>query len=50
MTDNIRNASSQAIQYRAPQVKVIPVKPQNILCVSNPDANTTEMGEGDDNW
>ena len=50
MTDTIRNASDQSLRYRAPQAKVILVKPQNILCVSNPDANTTEMGEGDDNW
>ena len=50
MTDNIRSASNQLLQYSSPKVKVILVKPQNILCVSNPDAYTTEMGEGDDNW
>ena len=36
--------------YDAPQTKVVFVKMQSILCVSNPDGNTTEMTEGDDNW
>lgn len=48
MTDNIRNASGQAIQYRAPQVKVIVVKAQRVLCRS-PYGNPTEFDEENEN-
>lgn len=36
--------------YKSPKTKVVFVKPQSILCISNPDAYTTEMEEGNDNW
>ena len=35
MTDNIRNASDQGLRYRSPEVKVLFVKTQGILCFSN---------------
>ena len=36
--------------YRSPMIKVVSVKAHGILCISNPEAYTTEMEEGDDNW
>ena len=36
--------------YKSPKTKVVFMKMHSILCISNPDANTTEMKEGDDNW
>ena len=37
-------------RYSSPEVRVVFVKAHGMLCISNPDANTTEMKEGDDNW
>ena len=45
------NTSLEEIHpYKSPKAKVVFMKMQSILCISNPDANTTEMEEGDDNW
>lgn len=44
------NLSSEEKQYCGPKVKVVFVVGQDILSVSNPDAYTTEMEEGSDNW
>ena len=43
MTDNIRNASDQALRYRSPRVKVVEVKAQHMLC-SSPGANEWTPG------
>lgn len=42
MTDNNRNAPDKSVQYRTPQVEVIEVKAQGLLCLSN-----EPMGEND---
>ena len=34
MTDKVKNASNQPLQYRSPKVKVILVKAQGVLCGS----------------
>lgn len=44
MTDNNRNALDQSIRYRAPQVKVVKVNVQGILCLSDP--SLTGWGNG----
>ena len=45
------NTALEANQpYSSPKTKVVFMKMHSILCISNPDANTTEMKEGDDNW
>ncbi len=36
--------------YSSPEVRVVFVKAQGILCISNPDSHSTEMEEGNDNW
>ena len=38
--------------YRSPKTKAVYMKTQGIICGSKiiPEANTTEMEEGDDNW
>lgn len=46
MTDNIRNASDQAMRYRKPEVKVVFVKAQNILCQSNGNEPMSEVDYG----
>ncbi len=46
-TDSINDIR---LRYRSPEVRVIEVKTQHVLCISNPDAYITEMEEGDDNW
>ena len=43
-------AGKGANRYASPMVKVVFVKAQGILCVSNPEEYTTEMNEGNDNW
>ena len=47
MTDNIRNASDQAMRYRAPQAKVIEVKERGVLC-SSPGVNGWDGGSSSD--
>lgn len=37
-------------RYTRPRAKVVFVKTQGMLCVSNPDKYTTEMEAGNDNW
>lgn len=47
MTDNNRKASDQGLRYRAPQVKVIEVKAQGVLCGSlygSPSSNDWNSG------
>lgn len=40
----------QKPQYSSPKTKVVFVKIQDILSVSNPDVYLTEMEEGNCNW
>ena len=49
MNNNIA-ISGQERLYSTPETEPVFVKVQSILCISNPDANTTEMEEGDYNW
>lgn len=47
MKDNNRNASGRGMRYRAPQVKVIEVKAQGVLCGSldgSPSSNDWDGG------
>ena len=44
MTDNNRNASDKTAQYKTPQVKVIEVQSQHVLCGS---LDNEPMGEND---
>lgn len=47
MTENIRNASEQGLQYRSPQVKAIVVKVQGVLCQSgNEPMREVDYGDG----
>ena len=50
MMDNDNTIPGREKQYRSPKTKVVFVAGQDILSVSNPDAYTTEMEEGNDNW
>ena len=52
MTEKTNTSLEEIHSYKSPKTKVVFVKMQGILCGSeiNGDANTTEMGEGDDNW
>lgn len=38
------------MRYTSPESRVVFVKAQGILCVSNPEKYSTETSEGDDNW
>lgn len=50
MIPDNNNLSNEEKQYRSPKTKVVFVAGQDILSVSNPDAYTTEMEEGEGNW
>ena len=43
-------AGESVKRYASPEVKVVFVKTQDILCVSNPERYSTETEEGDSNW
>ena len=47
MTDNFRNASDQALRYRAPQMKVVEVNVLGIMCQS-PTVNDWDKGSNSD--
>lgn len=47
MTDNVKNALNQSLQYRSPEVKVIFVKTQGILCFSDGNEPMREYDFGD---
>ena len=49
MTDNNRNASDQALRYRAPLMKVIEIKSQGVLCLSDPSLTGWSNGSNSDN-
>ncbi len=38
------------MRYASPESRVVLVKAQGILCVSNPEKYSTETEEGDNNW
>ena len=48
MTDNIRNATNQAMRYKRPQVEVIEVNVQSLLCLSDPSVNGWGRGSDSD--
>ena len=50
MTEKTNTFLEEIHSYKSPKTKVVFMKMHSILCISNPDANTTEMKEGDDNW
>lgn len=47
MKEQIRNASGQGLRYRTPNVKVIDVKAQGVLCGSPYGENTEKFTLGD---
>lgn len=48
---NFSNAfPNHETQYMSPEVCVIALNNQDVICFSNPEKYITETEEGDDNW
>lgn len=47
---DLNNFPCHDILYRRPEVKVVLINTHVLFNISNPEAYSTEMEEGDENW